>query len=38
MICEHDIFSLIDILKEESPADELVEIIKNGIADDIVIH
>lgn len=37
-MCEHDIFSLIDILKEESPAEELAEVIKSGIVDDIVVH
>jgi len=39
LICEHDIFSIIDILKEDSPADDLAELIKHegSIADEIKI-
>jgi len=40
LICEHDTFSLIDILKEDSPADDLAELIKKegNISDTIVVN
>ena len=37
MICEHDIFSLIDILKEDSPVEDLVDIIKHGNDNEIIV-
>lgn len=38
IICEHDIFSLVDILKEDSPVEDLVDIIKHGNEDEIIVN